>query len=59
MNFVENFPVLNKKNTAAITDENISLALSISGIKAKEIDKRVQVIARALNITEVSHGEFR
>ena len=33
--------------------ENISLALSISGIKAKEIDKRVQVIARALNITEV------
>jgi len=33
--------------------ENISLALSISGIKAKEIDKRVQEIARALNITEV------
>ena len=33
--------------------ENISLALSISGIKAKEIDKRVQKIARALNITEV------
>ncbi len=32
--------------------ENISLALSISGIKAKEIDKRVQEIARALNITE-------
>jgi putative ABC transport system ATP-binding protein len=33
--------------------ENISLALSISGIKAKEIDKKVQEIARALNITEV------
>ena len=33
--------------------ENISLALSISGIKAKEIDKRVQEIARALNIKEV------
>ena len=33
--------------------ENISLALSISGIKAKEIDKRVQEIARVLNITEV------
>ena len=33
--------------------ENISLALSISGIKAKEIDQRVQGIAEALNITEV------
>ncbi|MCM1424331.1 MAG: ABC transporter ATP-binding protein [bacterium] len=33
--------------------ENISLALSISGIKAKEIDKRVQEIAKALNIAEV------
>ncbi|NBI99681.1 ABC transporter ATP-binding protein [Lachnospiraceae bacterium] len=33
--------------------ENISLALSISGIKAKEIDKRVREIAGALNITEV------
>nr|WP_305181847.1 ABC transporter ATP-binding protein [uncultured Schaedlerella sp.] len=33
--------------------ENISLALSISGIKAKEIDQRVQGIADALNITEV------
>ncbi len=33
--------------------ENISLALSISGIKAKEIDTRVQEIAGALNITEV------
>ena len=33
--------------------ENISLALSISGIKAKEIDKRVQEMARALNIKEV------
>ena len=33
--------------------ENISLALSISGIKAKEIDKRVQEVARALNIKEV------
>ena len=32
---------------------NISLALSISGIKAKEIDQRVQGIAEALNITEV------
>lgn len=33
--------------------ENISLALSISGIKAKEIDQRVKKIAVALNITEV------
>jgi putative ABC transport system ATP-binding protein len=33
--------------------ENISLALSISGIKAKEIDKKVREIAGALNITEV------
>lgn len=33
--------------------ENISLALSISGIKAKEIDERVCRIAEALNITEV------
>ena len=33
--------------------ENISLALSISGIKAKEIDQRVQGIAEAVNITEV------
>ncbi|MCM1237335.1 MAG: ABC transporter ATP-binding protein [Ruminococcus flavefaciens] len=33
--------------------ENISLALSISGIKAKEIDKRVHEIAKALNIAEV------
>ena len=33
--------------------ENISLALSISGIKAKEIDTRVREIAGALNITEV------
>jgi len=36
--------------------ENISLALSISGIKAKEIDKRVQEIARALNITELNQN---
>ncbi|MCM1127085.1 MAG: ABC transporter ATP-binding protein [Lachnospiraceae bacterium] len=33
--------------------ENISLALSILSIKAKEIDQRVQEIARALNIAEV------
>ncbi len=33
--------------------ENISLALSISGVRAKEIDQRVKDIARALNITEV------
>lgn len=33
--------------------ENISLALSISGIKATEIEKRVDDIARALNIMEV------
>lgn len=33
--------------------ENISLALSISGIKAAEIDNRVENMAKALNITEV------
>ena len=33
--------------------ENISLALSISGVKAAEIDRRVTEIAKALNITEV------
>lgn len=33
--------------------ENISLALSISGVKAKEIDLRVKNIADELNITEV------
>ena len=33
--------------------ENISLALSISGIKPKDIEKRVDTIAQALNITEV------
>lgn len=33
--------------------ENISLALSIAGLKPAEIDKRVQQIAKALNITEV------
>ena len=32
--------------------ENISLALSISGVKAAEIDRRVTEIAKALNITE-------
>ncbi|ANU47256.1 ABC transporter ATP-binding protein [Enterocloster clostridioformis] len=33
--------------------ENIALALSISGIRASEIEKRVNNIAHALNITEV------
>lgn len=33
--------------------ENIALALSISGIRASEIEKRVNSIAHALNITEV------
>lgn len=33
--------------------ENISLALSISGVKASEIDARVAEMAAALNITEV------
>ncbi len=35
--------------------ENISLALSISGVKAAEIQKRVSRISEALNITEVLH----
>lgn len=44
--------------------ENISLALSISGIKAKEIDQRVQGIAEELNqklsatILMVTHDPF-
>lgn len=33
--------------------ENIALALSISGVRASEIEKRVNSIAHALNITEV------
>ena len=33
--------------------ENISLALSISGIKSSEIDKRVKEVANALNISDV------
>lgn len=33
--------------------ENIALALSISGVKATEIIKRVGAIAQALNITEI------
>lgn len=35
--------------------ENISLALSISGVKPAEIQKRVSQISQALNITEVLH----
>ncbi len=35
--------------------ENISLALSISGVKPAEIQKRVSQISEALNITEVLH----
>lgn len=33
--------------------ENISLPLSICGIKAKEIDEKVREMAQALNITEI------
>lgn len=33
--------------------ENIALALSVSGVRASEIEKRVNSIAHALNITEV------
>lgn len=33
--------------------ENISLTLSISGVKASEIDTRVKQIAKALNISEI------